>query len=65
MLGSKEYAHQLKQLPEPEGLTRTLDNPLFKDQDTGATLSFTRKNLIAVMLNTGNSSNPREAGEGI
>jgi len=60
----KEYAHRLKQLPEPEGLTRTLDNPLFKDQDTGATLSFTRKNLIAVMLNTGNSSNLAKLAKG-
>ena len=60
----KEYAHQLKQLPEPEGLTRTLDNPLFKDQDTGAALPFTRKNLIAVMLNTGNSSNLAKLAKG-
>jgi hypothetical protein len=60
----KEYAAKLKQLPEPEGLVRSIDNPLFKDQDTGATLPLTRKNLIAVMLNTGNSSNLAKLAKG-
>ena len=60
----KEYAAKLKQLPEPEGLVRSIDNPLFKDQDTGAQLPLTRKNLIAVMLNTGNSSNLAKLAKG-
>jgi hypothetical protein len=49
----KEYANRIKGLKTPENLTRTIDNPLFKDQDTGAEIPFTRKNLIAIMLNTG------------
>lgn len=49
----KEYANRIKGLKTPENLTRTIDNPLFKDQDTGTEIPFTRKNLIAIMLNTG------------
>jgi len=60
----KEYAAKVRELSEPEGLIRTIDNPLFKDQDTGATLPLTRKNLIAVMLNTGNSSNLAKLAKG-
>lgn len=55
----KHYAKQIKDLPTPKGLDRTIDNPLFKDVDTGEPLMFTRKNLIAVMLNTGTGIGPR------
>jgi hypothetical protein len=55
----KEYAKKIKELPVPEGLTKAVDNPIFKDQDTGTTIPFTRKNLIAVMLNTGTGTGPK------
>jgi hypothetical protein len=53
----KEYAAKIKDLGVPEGLNKTLDNPLFKDMDTETPIAFTRKNLISVMLNTGTKSN--------
>jgi len=49
----KEFGGRIKDLGQPEGLSRTVDNPLFKDQDTGELMTFTRKNLLSVMLNTG------------
>lgn len=53
----KEYAEKIKKLEAPQGLNRTVENLIFKDQDTGTLIPFSRKNLIAVMLNTGNDSN--------
>ena len=53
----KEYAEKIKKLETPQGLGRTVENLIFKDQDTGTLIPFSRKNLIAVMLNTGNDSN--------
>jgi hypothetical protein len=55
--GKKEYAARLKDLGTPKDLHKAIDNPLFKDMDHGTTIPFTRKNLIAVMLNTGTKSN--------
>jgi hypothetical protein len=49
----KEYAKKIKDLPTPKNLDRSVDNPIFIDVDTEAPLMFTRKNLIAVMLNMG------------
>ena len=53
----KEYAEKIKKLEQPDNLNRTIDNKLFRDQDTGTMIPMTRKNLLAVMLNTGNNSN--------
>jgi hypothetical protein len=53
----KEYAEKIKNLGNPPNLERTVDNKLFRDQDTGTMIPMTRKNLIAVMLNTGNDGN--------
>lgn len=53
----KEYAEKIKKLEQPQNLNRTVDNKLFRDQDTGTMIPMTRKNLIAVMLNTGNDGN--------
>lgn len=64
----KEFAGKIKDLGEPENLNRKVDNPIFKDQDTGEAIPFTRKNLITVMLNTGTGdgkrSNLRKLAEG-
>jgi len=60
----KHFSKRLKDVPQPKNLHRTLDNPLFKDQDTGLAIPFTRRNLIAVMLNTGNSTNLKKLAEG-
>jgi hypothetical protein len=49
----KEYAKKIKELGEPKDLNKSVDNPIFRDQDTDTTIPLTRKNLIAVMLNTG------------
>ena len=49
----KEYGTRLKNLPAPKNLDRTIDNPLFVDKDTKTPIPFTRRNLIAVMLNMG------------
>lgn len=53
----KEYAEKIKKLEQPDNLNRTVDNKLFRDQDTGTMIPMTRKNLLAVMLNTGNDGN--------
>lgn len=60
----RHFVTRLKEVKQPENLHRTLDNPLFKDQDTNAPLKFTRRNLVAVMLNTGNSTNLKKLAEG-
>ena len=62
--GSKHFVNRLKEVDQPESLHRTIDNPLFKDQDTNAPLKFTRRNLLAVMLNTGKSTNLKKMAEG-
>jgi len=49
----KEYAAQFKQLKSPSNLGKSIDNQLFRDQDHGVLMKFTRRNLIAVMLNMG------------
>ena len=53
----KEYAEKIKKIGDPPNLHRTVDNTIFRDQDTGTMIPMTRKNLIAVMLNTGNDGN--------
>ena len=53
----KEYAEKIKKIGDPPNLNRTVDNTIFRDQDTGTIIPMTRKNLIAVMLNTGNDGN--------
>jgi hypothetical protein len=53
----KEYAEKIKKIGDPPNLHRTVDNTIFRDQDTGTIIPMTRKNLIAVMLNTGNDGN--------
>lgn len=53
----KEYAEKIKKIGDPPNLNRTVDNTIFRDQDTGTMIPMTRKNLIAVMLNTGNDGN--------
>jgi hypothetical protein len=55
----KEYAKKIADLPEPKDLSKQIDNPLFFDPDTDVPLDFTRKNLIAVMLNTGTGTGKR------
>ena len=53
----KDYAKKISALPSPDNLSRTIDNPLFKNQKNDALLPFTRRDLIGVMLNTGNDTN--------
>jgi hypothetical protein len=53
----KDYAKRLSALPSPENLSRTVDNPLFKNQKNDMPLAFTRRDLIGIMLNTGNDTN--------
>lgn len=55
----KEYAKKFKGLSVPKNIRDSIDNTLFYDRDTYAPIKFTRKNLIAVMLNTGTGTGKR------
>jgi hypothetical protein len=53
----KIVADKLAKLEVPKGINEELENPLFYNKDTGTPIQFTRKNLLAVMLNCGTKSN--------
>lgn len=53
----KEYADKLTGMKYDGDMKRTVDNPLFRDPNSGALMKFNRENLITVMMNTGTDSN--------
>lgn len=62
-LKSRQIADRMMKLPSPQNIRDKIDNPLFKRpretprDEPGALLPFTRRNLIGIMLNTGNEEN--------
>jgi len=59
-----DYAKKIKALGTPKDIGRTIENTLFKDTNTGDAFQFTRKNLLTVMLNTGNEYNLSRIAKG-
>src|SRR5258706_2427785 len=59
----KKYSRILKDIPSPKDLKKQVDNPIFKDPVSmaggaeGYLMSFTRENMLAILLDAGNESN--------
>ncbi len=59
----KKYSRVLKDIPSPKDLKKQVDNPIFKDPVSlaggaeGYLMSFTRENMLAILLDAGNESN--------
>ena len=66
----REAAANLRKLPELKDLNKKLSNALFReprtvpDGEPGPLMPMTRKNLISVMLNTGNEGNLTKLAKG-